>query len=216
MKTALLSTLLIFGATFSQAQIVTYNIEIDSLVGLELTSGDICSAPFSVEEAKQVSIGNSWGGMWTSTNTGVATSVVVELSFTVGDSVSSHPTTLNGASSNAIDPGAAVNCANGALLSWTIDPASYNSGGLNTFLVDYSASGIINQIDNLPFPGDPYLQVTVAYDTSGVGINELGANEAELIKIVDLMGREVSFKPNTPLIYMYSDGTIERVFKLEE
>lgn len=38
---------------------------------------------------------------------------------------------------------------------------------------------------------------------------------AQLVRIIDYLGREVEFKPNTPLIYMYSDGTIEKVFRLE-
>jgi len=36
-----------------------------------------------------------------------------------------------------------------------------------------------------------------------------------LIQILDLMGRETSFKPNTPLIYVYDDGTTEKVFSVE-
>lgn len=36
------------------------------------------------------------------------------------------------------------------------------------------------------------------------------------IKIVDLLGRETEFKPNTPLIYIYDDGSTERVMELEE
>ena len=36
-----------------------------------------------------------------------------------------------------------------------------------------------------------------------------------LIQILDLMGRETSFKPNTPLIYLYDDGTTEKVFSVE-
>jgi hypothetical protein len=47
-------------------------------------------------------------------------------------------------------------------------------------------------------------------------INELTPTSAELIKIVDLLGRETPIVPNTPLIYIYSDGTMQRVFKLEE
>lgn len=45
---------------------------------------------------------------------------------------------------------------------------------------------------------------------------ELIQSEKELVKIVDFMGRETVFKPNTPMIYIYSDGTRERVMKLEE
>ena len=36
-----------------------------------------------------------------------------------------------------------------------------------------------------------------------------------LIQILDLMGRETTFKPNTPLIYVYDDGSTEKVFRVE-
>ena len=49
-----------------------------------------------------------------------------------------------------------------------------------------------------------------------LGIQELSNVEKKLDKIVDFMGRETGFKPNTPLIFIYSDGTRERVMKLEE
>ena len=32
----------------------------------------------------------------------------------------------------------------------------------------------------------------------------------KIIKVLDLLGRETTIKPNTTLIYMYSDGTSER------
>ncbi len=47
-------------------------------------------------------------------------------------------------------------------------------------------------------------------------LNELSNEKAKLIKITDMMGMETVFKHNTALIYIYSDGTIEKVFKLEE
>lgn len=37
----------------------------------------------------------------------------------------------------------------------------------------------------------------------------------QLIKVTDIMGRETQPTPNTPLIYIYSDGSIERVFNAE-
>lgn len=49
-----------------------------------------------------------------------------------------------------------------------------------------------------------------------VSIEELSSSPKELIKIIDLMGRETEFKPNTPLIYIYSDGSTKSVMKLEE
>ncbi len=50
--------------------------------------------------------------------------------------------------------------------------------------------------------------------SSTVGINELSTSK-NLIQILDLMGRETSFKPNTPLIYVCDDGSIEKVFSVE-
>lgn len=49
-----------------------------------------------------------------------------------------------------------------------------------------------------------------------VGNAAINTNMDTEIKITDLIGRETTFKPNTPLIYIYSDGTAEKVFKLEE
>lgn len=37
----------------------------------------------------------------------------------------------------------------------------------------------------------------------------------QLIKITNLLGQETPYKPNTPLIYMYSDGSADRVFSVE-
>ncbi|MCO4814613.1 MAG: hypothetical protein KC454_07860 [Flavobacteriales bacterium] len=54
-----------------------------------------------------------------------------------------------------------------------------------------------------------------ACSSSTVDINELSNTPKQLIKITDLIGRETTFKPNTPLIYIYSDGTAEKVFKVE-
>jgi polyhydroxybutyrate depolymerase len=52
---------------------------------------------------------------------------------------------------------------------------------------------------------------------TSVGINEFYATpNRKLIKITDLIGRETTFKRNTPLIYIYDDGSAERVFKMEE
>ena len=36
-----------------------------------------------------------------------------------------------------------------------------------------------------------------------------------LIQILDVLGRETTFQPNIPLIYVYDDGTIEKVFRVE-
>ena len=47
-----------------------------------------------------------------------------------------------------------------------------------------------------------------------LGINEYQSNnKVELVKIVDMLGRETCQSYNTPLIYYYSDGTKRKIFK---
>ncbi len=49
-----------------------------------------------------------------------------------------------------------------------------------------------------------------------VGISELSSQPKELIRIVNLLGQEVEYTPNTVLIYQYADGTSEKVFTIED
>lgn len=46
-------------------------------------------------------------------------------------------------------------------------------------------------------------------------ITENEVTEKELVKIVDLLGRETKVIPGVPLIYMYSDGTTRKVIRTE-
>ena len=50
---------------------------------------------------------------------------------------------------------------------------------------------------------------------NNVGIVELNKTPKKLIKIVDVLGRKTPFKPNTPLLYIYDDGTVERKMIIE-
>ena len=51
--------------------------------------------------------------------------------------------------------------------------------------------------------------------SSTVGIDEFSDNTRTRYQILDLMGRETNFKPNTPLIYVYPDGSIKKVFSVK-
>jgi hypothetical protein len=53
-------------------------------------------------------------------------------------------------------------------------------------------------------------------NTCALGLDEFSNTPKQLLKIVDLMGRETPYKPNTVLIYVYDDGSIEKVFKMGE
>jgi hypothetical protein len=53
------------------------------------------------------------------------------------------------------------------------------------------------------------------YQDFFVGIEELTETNVHLIRIVDLLGLETEDLPNTLLIYVYSDGTTEKVVRIE-
>lgn len=48
-----------------------------------------------------------------------------------------------------------------------------------------------------------------------VGLRELSQPNKEIIRIVDILGRETENKPNTLLIYIFSDGTTKKVYRVE-
>ena len=51
-------------------------------------------------------------------------------------------------------------------------------------------------------------------DCFTASVDELSTSK-NLFQILDLMGRETTFKPNTLLIYVYDDGSTEKVFTIE-
>jgi len=102
--------------------------------------------------------------------------------------------------------------------------ANGNNNNFYTLVAHTNPNLTCIEVDNAPFSAfdwtyvDP--QTTFSEDCnndcspSTVGINELTTSK-NLIQILDMMGRETSFKPNTPLIYVYDDGSIEKVFSVE-
>lgn len=59
-----------------------------------------------------------------------------------------------------------------------------------------------------------YFEVDCDYNLS-VEEELLSVESPHLVKIVDCLGRETEEKPNTVLIYVYSDGTSRKVFRTE-
>ena len=94
----------------------------------------------------------------------------------------------------------------------------------NAYCGDSHASGsIIDNDGNLIFTGFSgnqtgcYKPWLVKYGFTPSNLTELNFNQPkELIKIVNLLGQEVEYTPNTVLIYQYSDGTSEKVFTIED
>ena len=116
-----------------------------------------------------------------------------------------------------------------ATYQWQMD----NGGGFTDVINAGQYSGALSntlQITNASMANDQLPIRCIVYttdfgsDTSSISvltvvenlaITELGNNSKQVVKILDLLGRETRFKPNTPLIYIYSDGSRERVFKVE-
>jgi hypothetical protein len=48
-----------------------------------------------------------------------------------------------------------------------------------------------------------------------ISIEAYSNQPRSLIRILDLLGRETNFKPNTPLIYQYDDGSVEKTYTIE-
>ena len=101
------------------------------------------------------------------------------------------------------------------------------ANGNNTNIMDFSAENNPNltciEVDDAAWAAANWtsidLQTSFSEDcnndcSSTSGLNELTASKT-LIQILDLMGRETAFKPNTPLIYVYDDGSTEKVFAVE-
>lgn len=52
------------------------------------------------------------------------------------------------------------------------------------------------------------------FDLSIDGL-KMGKNEKNVIRVLDLLGKETDDRPNTLLIYVYDDGSTEKVFRME-
>ena len=69
--------------------------------------------------------------------------------------------------------------------------------------------------------GSPYyyfyydIEVEILCDEISTGISDIAKNKSKLVKITDMLGQEISYRKNTPLFYIYDDGTVEKKVVLE-
>ena len=93
------------------------------------------------------------------------------------------------------------------------DQVDLSDGDCQTIIeLDWTANGNHGTVLGATYSSDIPL-----YNCNNVGISELNSNQTkELIKIVNLLGQEVEYTPNSVLIYQYSDGTSEKVFTIEK
>lgn len=107
----------------------------------------------------------------------------------------------------------------------------YTSWTTPTSIVANDGETVILQSDIIP--ADITTPVTVTYRyyigtqndlyedsidiivSTPLSVDELTNNKKDVIGYFDLMGRRTEYKENTPLIYLYSDGTREKVLRIK-
>ena len=88
-----------------------------------------------------------------------------------------------------------------------------NGNSINCLFEDQ----ILWQIDTFP-NGTPHGSWTFIHNNPGedqnviLTVGDFSYKKKELVKIVDILGRETSFKNNHILIYIYSDGSTEKKY----
>jgi hypothetical protein len=83
----------------------------------------------------------------------------------------------------------------------------------NTYVPDYNFE---QELINLGYDNvlDDYV-LTETEEPLTTGVNELAQQEKQLIKIVDILGKESSSNKKGLLFYIYSDGTVEKRIVVE-
>ena len=89
-----------------------------------------------------------------------------------------------------------------ALDSYTLNGQTYTQSGTYTQTVP-AANGCDSTIT---------LNLTLNF----TGLDELGTGAKKLVKITDLTGKIIPRRKNTLMLFIYEDGTVERVVEMEE
>ena len=50
----------------------------------------------------------------------------------------------------------------------------------------------------------------VAVTVTTLGISDIANTKSNLVKITNMLGQETPYRRNTPLFYIYDDGTVEK------
>jgi hypothetical protein len=88
-----------------------------------------------------------------------------------------------------------------ALDSYTLNGQTYTQSGTYTQTVP-AANGCDSTIT---------LNLTLNF----TGIDELGTSAKKLVKITDLNGKIIPRRKNTIMLFIYEDGTVERVVEMD-
>ena len=116
-----------------------------------------------------------------------------------------------------------LDCSNNQLECLNVKNGN-NANFTQFFYANNNSNLICIEVDDVNFSTNNWTnidsQTSFSSDCGNSGcslsINELSKNPKKLIQIVDVLGRETPFKPNTPLLYIYDDGTVERKMIIKE
>ena len=89
-----------------------------------------------------------------------------------------------------------------ALDSYTLNGQTYTESGTYTQTLN-----AVNGCDST---------ITLNLTLNFTGIDELGTGAKKLVKITDLNGKIIPRRKNTLMLFIYEDGTVERVVEMEE
>ena len=100
-----------------------------------------------------------------------------------------------------------------------VDTPSFNLNVLDTFIVcNYFSSGWVStnllsctSCDTIVHDGTSWMLMSIGQSTA---IVEQSQNKT-LLKVTDLLGRKSKGEKNTPLFYIYNDGTVEKRIVIE-
>lgn len=102
----------------------------------------------------------------------------------------------------------------GAYTNWGNEPDDFGTGqdGLGYAITNWPM-GLQEQWNDVDVSNSLYY--IVEYPTLSVDPINADEQEKTLVKIIDAMGRETVDQPNMLLIFMYSDGSSEKVYRVE-
>ena len=207
---------------FSQNCTVPVNNDVDQL-GMELTAqqSDASYQWLDCDNNNSPIFGAN-GQSYTTTSTGnyaVEVTLLHCSGVTVGVSACIHIDCLSEIDNDVSQTGSWLHAEHvGAQYQWLDCGANYAPIGGETdqdFTPFYTGYFAV-EITISDSCGGTQIDTSSCHLVDFTSLDELNSSQHELVKIVDVMGRETEFKANSVLLYIYSDGKIERVFKLEE
>jgi hypothetical protein len=78
----------------------------------------------------------------------------------------------------------------------------------------YTQSGVYTQV--VPAANGCDSTITLNLTVSYTGLNELPQVNKTLVRITDLNGKLINRRKNTLMLFIYTDGTVERVMEFGE